>query len=101
MLSTLDTIQDKAFVRDALFTGMVDGTFFYYFETADRTADKTKYLNDIEVENIVEISELGLNATIITLPYEYTKIIGRKNGRYVLAFNLEYFDDYHRRKRGT
>ena len=51
-------------------------------------------MNEYYVENIVEINEVGINASIISLPWKYTKIVGKKNGRYVLAFNLRYFDDY-------
>ena len=94
MKATLENIDDKAFIRDALFTQMLDGIAFYYFETVEKKADRTKYLSDYEVENIVEINELGINASIITLPWQYTKIVGKKNGRYVLAFNLQYFDDF-------
>lgn len=94
MDSTLKRIKDKKFMRDALLTDSTDGICFYYFETTEKQPDKTKYLSDYEVENIVEINELGINASIITLPWKYTKIIGKKNGRYVLAFNLQYFNDY-------
>lgn len=94
MKSTLETIDDKAFIRNALFTQMINGIGFFYFETTEKIADKTKFLNDYEVGNILEINSLGINASIITLPWEYTKIVGKRNGRYVLAFDLSYFDDY-------
>ena len=94
MKSTLKTINDKKFIRDALFTEMTNGIAFYYFETKQRSYDRNKFMTDYDVENIVEINEVGLNANIITLPWQYTKIVGKKNGRYVLAFNLRYFDDY-------
>lgn len=94
MRSTLHTINDKSFIRDALHTEMNNGICFYYFETTQKTSDNNKYMQDFEVENIMEINELGINATIVTLPYQYTKIVGKKNGRYVLAFNLNYFNDY-------
>lgn len=94
MKATLSTIDDKHFVRDALFTQMVQGIAFYYFETKKRTNDNNKFLTDFEVEHIYEINEVGINASIITLPYQYTKIVGKKNGRYVLAFDLKYFDEY-------
>ncbi len=94
MSSTLKKINDKAFIRDGLFTAMLDGIAFYYFETTQKISDKTKYLCDYEAESIMEINELGMNASIITLPWNYTKIVGKKNGRYVLAFNLQYFDTY-------
>ena len=68
MKSTLETIDDKAFIRDALFTEMLDGIAFYYFETTQKTVDKRKFMSDYDVENIVEINDFGLNACIITLP---------------------------------
>ena len=92
MLSTLDSINDKQFIRDALFTDMNEGTCFYYFETT-QAKDNTKYMSDWDVETIMEICDLGMNASLIPLPYEYCKIVGRKNGRYVIAFNLRYFDE--------
>ena len=94
MRSTLHTINDKSFIRDALHTKMNNGICFYYFEITQKTTDNNKYMQDFEVENIMEINELGINATIVTLPYQYTKIVGKKNGRYILAFNLNYFNDY-------
>ena len=96
MLATLDKIDDKAVIRDGLFTDMVDGIAFRYFETKKKQVDKTRFLSDYDVESITEInnlSDVGMNATVITLPWEYTKIVGKKNGRYVLAFNLDYFND--------
>lgn len=94
MKSTLSLIDDKSFIRDALFTIMLDGIAFYYFETTKKMGNRSKLLNDYEVENILEINDYGINAAIITLPWQYTKIIGKKNGRFVLAFNLRYFDNY-------
>lgn len=94
MKSTLDTINDKQFIRDALYTEMVDGIAFYYFDVRQKNFDYNKFMSDYDVENIVEINEVGINASIITLPWQYTKIVGKKNSRYILAFNLRYFDDF-------
>lgn len=93
MSSTLEKINDKQFIRDALFTDMLDGIAFYYFETTQKNSDKTKYLHDYQVENIMEINELGINASMLSLPWQYCKIVGKKNGRYVIAFDLRYFSD--------
>jgi hypothetical protein len=93
MESTLRTIKDKEIVRDALWRGMIDGIAFYYFETTGKPMSLEKTLNDYDVNSIVEINELGINASIISLPTDYTEIIGIKNNSYVIAFNLEYFDD--------
>lgn len=93
MLSTLENINDKQFIRDALFTDMNEGNCFYYFEVTKKPNDNTKALSDYDVENIVELCDMGMNASIIPLPYEYTKIVGRKNNRNIIAFNLRYFDE--------
>lgn len=89
--ATLKTIRDKEFVRDALLRGMVEGVAFYYFETAGQAKSLEKYLSDYDVESIVEISELNVNAGIVPLSPDYTKIVGRKNNSYVIAFDLTYF----------
>ena len=93
MEAALTAINDRQFVRDVLFTDMNEGTSFYYLETTKGPADRTKFLRDYDVDSIYEISDVGLNATMVPLPYEYSKIIGRKNGRYVVAFDLRYFDN--------
>ncbi len=93
MLSTLENINDKQFIRDALFTDMNEGNCFYYFEVTKKPNDNTKALSDYDVENIIELCDMGMNASIIPLPYEYTKIVGRKNNRNVIAFNMRYFDE--------
>ena len=90
--STLRTIKDKEFVRDALYKGMVDGIAFYYFETTNRPTIPKTY-NDIDIDNIVEINDFGINASIISLPTDYCRIVGIKNNSYVVAFNLDYFTD--------
>lgn len=92
MESTLRSIKDKEIVRDALFRGMIEGVAFYYFETTSRPQSNNKMMTDYDVESIIEINELGINASIISLPVDYTRIVGIKNSSYVLAFNLDYFD---------
>lgn len=91
MLSTLRIIHDKEIVRDALFKGMVEGTCFYYFETTTMPKTNKKFMNDSDVNSITEINEMGINASVIPLPIDYTRIVGRKNSSYVIAFNLDYF----------
>ena len=92
MTSTLRIIKDKEVVRDALFRGMVEGVAFYYFETTARPYSTKKTMSDYDVDCITEINELGINASIISLPTDYTRIVGIKNSSYVLAFDLDYFD---------
>lgn len=93
MKKVLDDIDDKCFVRDALQTEMLNGIFFYYFDTSKHSSDNTKFLDDYDVHNIWEINSTDIQANIITLPYQYTRIVGKRNGRYELAFNLRYFDE--------
>lgn len=91
MVSTLRIIKDKEIIRDALFKGMVEGLAFYYFETTERPFSNKKFMSDYDVNSIVEVNELGINASIIPLPADYTKIVGTRNSSYVLAFDLSYF----------
>ena len=92
MLSTLRTIHDKEIVRDALFKGMIEGTCFYYFETTSMPGLQKKYMTDYDVNAITEINEMGINACVIPLPIDFTRIVGRRNSAYVIAFNLDYFN---------
>ena len=92
MTATIKTIKDKEFIRDALFKGMVEGLAFYYFETTTMPNSNRKYLTDFDVNSLWEINDVGINASIIPLPVDYTRIVGRKNSSYVIAFNLDYFD---------
>lgn len=92
MESALETIKDREFIRDVLFRVMVEGTAFYYFETSTRPIDNQKFLTDYDVNTIVEINELGINASVISLPTDFTRIVGKKNSNYVIAFNLDYFN---------
>lgn len=91
--TTLRTIKDKEIIRDALWRGMIDGIAFYYFETTGNPTSMQKTLNDYEVDSIIEINELGVNASVISLPADYTQIVGRKNNSYVIAFDLNYFNN--------
>lgn len=93
MESTLRTIKDKEIVRDALFKGMIEGVAFYYFETTNRPQSNKKMMTDYDVGSIVEINDLGINASVVSLPADYTRIVGIKNSSYVIAFNLDYFDN--------
>lgn len=92
MESTLRTIKDKEIVRDALYRGMIEGIASYYFETTGRPPMLQKLLTDFDVHSIAEINEFGINASIISLPADYTEIVGIKNNSYVIAFNLDYFE---------
>ena len=68
MESTLRTIRHKEVMRDMLWKGMVEGAAYYYFEDAERPLSKQKTLSDIDVENIVEINDIGKHAYCHALP---------------------------------
>lgn len=91
MESALRSIRHKEVVRDALFKSMIEGVAFYYC-VFNSVADNTRSMSDYDVENILEINDLGTNMSVVPLPTDYTKIVGRKNSSYVLAFNLRYFE---------
>lgn len=95
MISVLDGIKYKQQIRDALLKDANDGIYFYYFETTTTTSSQQKFMTDVDVYNIVDINELGINASIISLPIDYCKIIGRKNNSYVGAFDLCYFEQFN------
>ena len=99
MLNTLEVIKYKEKIRDALLKRCNDGIYFYYFETSAVNSITKKFLNDIDVERIYEINELGINASIISLPVDWCKIVGKKNNAFVIAFDLKYFLQFDERKR--
>lgn len=92
MESTMRTIKDREIIRDALFRGMVEGIYYGYLETTSRPVSNKKFMTDHDVEAIAEINELGINASVISLPASHTKIVGIKNSSYIIAFDLDYFD---------
>ena len=98
MMSVLNTINYKKQIRDNLMKNANDGTAYYYFEVVNRPLSNAKFLSDMDVENIVEINESGINASIISLPVDWCKIVNKKNNSYVIAFNLRYFDLFNERE---
>lgn len=92
MDSALRSFHHKEVMRDALFKSMLDGVAFYYCVFTNAAPNNVKSMSDYDVEEILEINEMGVNMSVIPLPTDYTKIVGRKNSSYVLAFNLRYFE---------
>lgn len=90
----LTKIRDKEFVRDCLFNDSLDGTVFRYIEFSGNKRKFKKYMEDYEVTNVTEINSNESNVSAISLPIDYCKIIGFKNGSPVGAFNLEYFNNF-------
>ena len=90
-ISALRTIRDKEFIRDALMKAMLEGAAYYYLETTDKPTIGRKMLTDYDIDGITEINELGMNCAIFSLPADYTRIVGKVNGSYQLAFDCDYF----------
>lgn len=98
MRYVLRKIKHKEIVRDAILKGCIDGTAFYYFDTAKPKKDNRKTIGMLEEVSITEVNTLkpklaNINATVKSLPVDYCKIIGIKNNSYVVGFNLQYFND--------
>lgn len=91
-LLALRKIKDKLIVRDILRKSAIDGTSFYYFEVAE-SKDFPKYLKDTEIDVIGELNA-EFNCSVIPLPTDYCRIVGRKNSSYVVAFDMSYFDQF-------
>lgn len=95
----LNTIHHKEIMRDSLFKGMIDGVSFYYAEfTKTNFTNDIKSFSDFDIENILELNQvkeinsMGINMSILPLPTDYTRIVGRINSTYKIAFNLRYFE---------
>lgn len=96
----LTQINDKSFIRDALFTEMKDGICFYYFEPVVDVKEDAPYLSEYDISNTFELNVRDGQAAIITLPYEQTRIINcSSSGAYELAFNLKQFEQLNSSRR--
>lgn len=89
--SVLRSMRYKEVIRDALFRDALDGMYVGYMETRTVPVDRRLALTDTDVQGIAEINTAGVNTTVISLPIEYTRIIGRRNNCYEAAFDLRYF----------
>ncbi|MCY8083106.1 hypothetical protein MOC02_07295 [Bacillus inaquosorum] len=90
----LRKINDKNIVRDSLRKLSLYGTSFHYFESV-ATDNFPKTLSDYEVGSISEINDTQeFNCSILPLPIDYCKIVGRKNSSYLVAFDVSYFDQF-------
>lgn len=88
----LHDMRDKEIVRDGIHNALVEGMYFAYFETSKRPLRSDSYIDDYDVNTIEEINELkSHNISVISLDPDYTRIVGIKNGSYVLAFDMDYF----------
>lgn len=97
---TLRNINDKVFIRDALFTEMRDGICFYQFEPSVDIKEDNDLISEYDIENMLELNLKAGKPALITLPYDYTRIIDcTSSGSYELAFNLKQFDQIDKQKK--
>lgn len=88
----LKTIRHKEIVRDIIRSVLVGGDYYGYCDFGDRPLNKIPSLSDFETRSIVDINSKSVgNASIITLPVQYCKIVGYKNNIPIVAMNLDYF----------
>lgn len=94
MSDVLKTIKHREHIRDCLHRDFITGISINYWEIVNRKNSKRKTLDDYTVNMITELnsqSNVTTNVSIIPLNPDWCKIVGRKNNRYEVAFNLEYF----------
>lgn len=89
----LDQIRDKAFMRDVIHVGSIEGEHFAYLRMEENQSIG-KTMSDMDVNRIIEINDADFNfsASLMPLPADYCRIVGRRNSSYVVAFDLAYFD---------
>lgn len=92
MHSVLRAMRYKEVIRDALFHNANEGMYVGYMETRTVPVDRRMALTDFDIMNISEINSAGVNTTVIPLPIDYVRIIGRRNNCYEVAFDLRYFN---------
>ena len=90
------SIRGDEVLRDGLHGTLLEGLYFAYFETIERPLPKDRSMDDWTVANIIEINDANVNAAVISLNPDYTRIVGIVDGTYRLAFDLSYFDLHDR-----
>lgn len=94
-IEALRIFKDKIVTRDLLFKLALEGIAFAYFETNMADPIEREFLNDDMVNNMVSINQSqGFNCSVVSLPTDYCSIVGIKNSSYVIAFDMQYFDQF-------
>lgn len=110
MEDALTKLNYKKIIKDCLFSGLVEGTAFYYVSFSNRQKKTIpKYTNMVKAQMITEVHSQHNDVNIVEnnddatielykyinvqkLPTEYCKILSTQNGHYVVAFNLQFFE---------
>lgn len=93
MDNILRTIRYKEAIRDGIFRDASEGMYVAYFETRRVKPEKKALMSDRDIEQLTEINADGNNISIIPLPVDFVRIVGRRNNCYEVAFDLRYFND--------
>ncbi len=91
--SALSSIRDSEIIRDSIRKNCNDGVSFYYLITDEQSASNNKYMSSNQVDSIIELNETKVKCSLFALPVDYCKIVGIINSSYVLAFDLNFFDE--------
>lgn len=89
----LEQIKDKTTTRDVIRKAATDGIAFYYFNV-ESAKNLPPTLSDYDIDQIQELNADEFNCGMLALPVDYCSIVGIKNGSYVVAFDLSYFDQF-------
>ncbi|MGZ9868124.1 hypothetical protein ACU3L3_06855 [Priestia endophytica] len=90
--TALKKIKDKQMTRDMLFKCALYGVSFHYLQVVEAKPFPST-LSDLEIEAISEINN-EFNCSLITLPIDYCRIVGQRNGSYVIAMDMSYFNQF-------
>lgn len=100
MNGVLRAVRYKEVIRDAIFRDAVDGMYVGFLETRGVSAEQRIALTDMDIDDLTEINSVGMNVSVIALPVEHCRIIGRRNNCYEVAFDLRYFEGMTQEERG-
>lgn len=90
--NALSKMKDDTLTRDIIRKLSKSGTYFGYFISEELKSLKGSF-SDYEIDSIAELNNKS-NCGVISLPIDYCKIVGTENSSYVVAFDMQYFDQF-------
>lgn len=91
----LRQIKYKHFIREDMHKILSEGTSFYYFEPiSSNLKDIPHYLYEGDILQMNEINSKTSTPHIIALPTDYCRQVTRRNNIDVIAFDLQYFNQF-------
>ncbi|ASA21829.1 hypothetical protein [Paenibacillus donghaensis] len=91
--NSLSKMKDDTLTRDIIRKLSKSGTYFGYFISEELKSLKGSF-SDYEIDAIAELNNNKINCGVISLPIDYCKIVGTENSSYVVAFDMQYFDQF-------